>query len=388
MHSIRSFFRALPVGLCREFLSRHSDEWRDLIDWSKSEPKVRKALNKLVGEIGQSLQQEMQAEVDRVMDLADEAGEAAIRSVVTETDPLEALSGGASRALFLFLRHFETFQRAEEVRFTDEHRRGRTWDDRQGPPEHAIDESSVERFKQCLRERFGWEKAYIDIFDRTRVTMSEQEYRLQQLTILRSGWRTQTREFVGDEPQERSYIPAIEAALTYEPKTGRIEVVAKDKEAREQLPDLFCSEILHAAVDSRVLPRPRYDLSHLKHPQEFPVDAEDGIESVRVCMLRLMPMNAGGARVTIEVPFKSRATIWETAEKQLRSGSLLRSSCLVTQARLTVRFEPTQAHRGRTLPITITMPNGCDLKDRTARERLIGSKYFARWRLLEKADAK
>jgi hypothetical protein len=39
--------------------------------------------------------------------------------------------------------------------------------------------------------------------------------------------------------------------------------------------------------------------------------------------------------------------------------------------------------RGRTLPLTISMPNGCDLKDRTEVERLVGDKYLRRWGILE-----
>jgi hypothetical protein len=35
------------------------------------------------------------------------------------------------------------------------------------------------------------------------------------------------------------------------------------------------------------------------------------------------------------------------------------------------------------LPVKITMPNRCDLKSRTERERLIGEKYLARWGLLK-----
>ena len=34
------------------------------------------------------------------------------------------------------------------------------------------------------------------------------------------------------------------------------------------------------------------------------------------------------------------------------------------------------------MPLTITMPHGCDLKDQTAREQMIGAKYLRRWGLL------
>lgn len=39
--------------------------------------------------------------------------------------------------------------------------------------------------------------------------------------------------------------------------------------------------------------------------------------------------------------------------------------------------------RGRTLPLTVTMPHGCDLKDRTERERMIGEKYLRRWYIVK-----
>lgn len=50
------------------------------------------------------------------------------------------------------------------------------------------------------------------------------------------------------------------------------------------------------------------------------------------------------------------------------------------QHKLTIRFHPEAGSgRGKVLPMTITMPHGCDLKDRTERERMIGDKYLRRW---------
>jgi hypothetical protein len=55
-----------------------------------------------------------------------------------------------------------------------------------------------------------------------------------------------------------------------------------------------------------------------------------------------------------------------------------------TQAQLSIRFYPENgSNRRKVLPVKITMPNGCDLRSRTERERLIGEKYLKRWGLLE-----
>ena len=52
-------------------------------------------------------------------------------------------------------------------------------------------------------------------------------------------------------------------------------------------------------------------------------------------------------------------------------------------AKLSIEFRPTGSRRsGKKLPFEITIPNGCTLKERTERERLIGEKYLTRWKLL------
>jgi hypothetical protein len=115
-------------------------------------------------------------------------------------------------------------------------------------------------------------------------------------------------------------------------------------------------------------------------PYDFPTDPEDGIESVRVNHLRLKPMDTEGERVTLECTRQASQTIWQMASNRFGNTNPLLGGWVVTQAKLTIRFHPEAgSRRGRTLPLTITMPHGCDLKDRTERERMVGEKYLRRW---------
>ena len=55
----------------------------------------------------------------------------------------------------------------------------------------------------------------------------------------------------------------------------------------------------------------------------------------------------------------------------------------MTQAHLVVRFKPVLGVKGpRSLPVTISLPHRCDLRDRTQREQMIGRKYFRIWNLV------
>lgn len=76
----------------------------------------------------------------------------------------------------------------------------------------------------------------------------------------------------------------------------------------------------------------------------------------------------------------AETSIWEMGEDRFGDTDPLRGGWIATQARLSIRFHPEAgSSRGKTLPLTITMPHGCDLKDRTERERLLGEKYLRRW---------
>ena len=189
MHSIRSFFRGLPPSLSRDFISRHNEELAQRIDWNRDKSRVRQAVNKAIAVINPELQQQMQAEIERIMVMADEAGETAIRSIAADTASLGALQGRPSRGLFLFLHDHAGFKRAEAVRFSDERRQGRMWSRIRGPAGKPIvvDASAIETLKASLRERFNWGQIEIEVFERTRVGSGDNEYKLMQLTIYREG---------------------------------------------------------------------------------------------------------------------------------------------------------------------------------------------------------
>jgi hypothetical protein len=81
-----------------------------------------------------------------------------------------------------------------------------------------------------------------------------------------------------------------------------------------------------------------------------------------------------GERVTLECTRQTSRTIWEMARQRFHAANLLSEGWIVTQAKLTIKFNPNgTSRRGRTLPLTITMPHGCDLKDRIQQSGLLGT---------------
>ncbi|PIE06392.1 MAG: hypothetical protein CSA74_12745, partial [Rhodobacterales bacterium] len=99
-------------------------------------------------------------------------------------------------------------------------------------------------------------------------------------------------------------------------------------------------------------------------------------------------------RITLESMSGAERTIWQMAEHRigLDIGSGVHVSgfaggvpeWVITRARFTIRFHPgPSGGRGKSLSLTVTMPHGCNLKDMTPQERLIGEKYLRLWGILK-----
>ena len=113
---------------------------------------------------------------------------------------------------------------------------------------------------------------------------------------------------------------------------------------------------------------------------------EDGIESVHVAMLKWKDL-AGEGRV--QVPTRTQVALHVYAQAHFGAHNPVTSGAFApVQAKIHIRFHPEKGtNRGKTLPVKISLPNGCDLRSRTEKERLIGEKYLKRWGLVEDIQA-
>jgi hypothetical protein len=300
----------------------------------------------------------------------------------------------------VFINENDRFRLAEEVRYSDERRRGRAWSGFGVEKNRMVrkDSISVEAFTSAIRDRFETPNVHIDIFDRHRVILDEQECELVQVTIYREGRPEDMLGFdVNSKLARRIVRPVFEAALTYEAATGVIEVIANTRDDRIDLTRFMARDLLGIEFDEKPIPLREYDLSVLLKPFDFPTDAADGIESVTVKELRFMDLGDPRERVTLESMSGAERTIWEMARHRIGldigDGSPIEHPSaifgeapewLITRARFTIKFRPgPRGGRGKALTLTVTMPHGCDLKDMTPQERLVGEKYLRRWGILK-----
>lgn len=388
MPIVRNFIRHASPQRLQEYFSQ-TKIVVDGVDWNQDQTIVAKNVIKLVDHLSDPDKARLRVDAERICHMADEIGQAALLSVVIDQTTFCSLSNGIERSHWVYLNDPSSFRHAEDIRYADQYRHGKNWSGYKVDAgiDLATDQVSLATFTAKLKSLFGLgDKVKLELFERTTVDDDGNDINIVQVMIYQEGLPDSYLEFQGDDVVSRIRRPVSEHAITYASDTGVIEVVAARSERRNIIAKAFTEDLLKQG-ESEDVPLRRYDLSPLMHDQSLDWDASDGIESVQIIMMKLKDL-AGDGRIQLEVPAKNQVGFHDYAQEYFgEHNPLLSGSFVPTQARLSIRFHPkNNSNRCKVLPVKITMPNGCDLRSRTERERLIGEKYLKRCGLLEEID--
>ncbi|MBF0627977.1 MAG: hypothetical protein HQL91_07130 [Magnetococcales bacterium] len=115
----------------------------------------------------------------------------------------------------------------------------------------------------------------------------------------------------------------------------------------------------------------------------FATDPEDGIKGVEVISLTLKPLLDGAELMTFEADRQTGRSLYERLFEWFQEHNPLTSGFRIQKAVLSVQFHPDEGFgRGKTVPVRLSLPNGCNLKSKTEKERLVCEKYLPIWGLV------
>jgi hypothetical protein len=387
--AIVKFFRSVPVKSLRAYFEAYPCDVVLTVDWDDAPKNIVKFLRRALSGILPEDFAKLQENAERINEMTDEIGQTALLSVVpdAELEAHRACKNAHDRALRIFLTDKNLFRRAEEIRHTDRYRKGRMWSAFVGPKNVTVSTASEDmaqfeaKILACFR---AGQRIKVDIFDRTKPYGEDQDLALVQVVAYHE--RLPESYPALDEANDvisKVYRPAHEIALTYEPESGSIEVIANDRECRPEIAKLFAETLLQTEIEGQKFPLKQYDIAKLLRPFDFPTDPQDGIQSVKVTMLRLTPYDSQN-KVTLDASAREPRTLYALAQEWFNAHDPLRTGFALSGVRIAVKFAPDHKDpRGKTVTFKIGYPNSCDLKDKTEKERLIGEKYLRRWGLIK-----
>ena len=387
MPLVTRLLRNTPGPELQTYFAQCSVEFPEPVDWNNGGGTLLEPVRKVINALNKIDCARIRVDAEQVDRMTSEVGQTALMDVATpeQRDLLCSKATRHGRALWLFLNDPQRFKRAEEASFFENARRGRTWDGFVAPA--GLEVSRETEHLQALAsqiQRFfrEGEKVKVEVFDRSRADLDGEVKGLVQVTVHREGLLDSVFAFKGEEPGPLVYQPAYELAFTYEPASGVIEVVAPQKARRTELAKMFAKALLGHAIEGQRVPLRHYDLSVFMEEREFDYDAEDGIDDVRIRLAKLETFD-GRMFLTIE-PRTEEETVHAAARERLGEGNPFLGGYRMVEVVLAIHFKPDAINpRGRTILIKLRHPNGCDLKDKTDKERLIGEKYLRRWHVIE-----
>jgi hypothetical protein len=382
------FIRNLSVNSLQGYFKRYHTKLSQVFKVGGSDKIKKRDLKNLIDSLDLEDYSALNENAERICEMTDEIGQSALLSVIKKIniEEYKDLKNEYERALYVFLINQDAFRKAEEIRYADHYRKSRMWDGFLGPKEMDVCRNSreLQSLRQKISEHFPITgQVKIEIFDRKKIGTENQKLNLVQLMVYREGLTKSHLAFENDDLISKSYRPIYEISLTYEPTTGYIEVIADTRELREMLAKLFSSTLLKKEIEGEHIPLKQYDISKLLTPLVFPTDPEDMIDSVKVTMLKLKPYDNNN-KITLEVSVKESRTIYEISKKWFNTHDPLHNGFYLSQVKLAIHFMPDSENpRGKIMVITIGLPNSCNIKDKTEKERMIGDKYLRRWGLLK-----
>lgn len=324
-------------------------------------------------------------DAQRVLAMGDEVGGLALQSLTALAADLAELENDVSRALWLLVHKPHALALAEQHRFLDGKRNGRMWSGFATTRDLAVLEAEEvrEAFRSSLAEHFDKALVAVECGWRSRPN-GDDSVRLYQADIFHEGWLNTRKAFVDNQLAHVAGKVVHEAAVTYEPASGTIEVVAPQKPQREAIARIFAEHLLASADPGKPLQIRQYSLNQLRWRHAFPCEVGHQIESVRLVQLRLTAVNAAGVRLSIECADDRGPTIWDVAEERFGDRNPLTAGYRVLSADIRIRFAASGRRRGRSLMVKLREPNGCNLKETIEMERLIGQHYLGQWGLAAK----
>ena len=387
-YSEPGFVRKTSPKALRDYLATKAPEVEAQINWDEPPTEVRKALIGCLHKLPRHDRVPIARDWERVAELTDELGhDAILRAFSDDREEVirdfRALKSAHDRALWLFLNKPRDFKRAEEIAFARYYRTNkRYWDGFVGPRNATLDRSQERQFRDAVRRYYvaadgSGDKIEVDLFQHAQDDVWQVTMYLADLVQI-------GLEFVDGELTSRERQLAKEAAISYCPTDGSIDVIAPGgAAARQAVAALFVEHLLHSEDRVENITLREYDLSSLRGPRRFEVDPEDRIHHVEIRMLRLEPKDGKGGRMTFEKTPKQEQSIYERTGEMLGGAVAVLSGFEITRARISVVFMSKRGlAAGRSCTFELAYPNGCTLKDHNRFERLILEKYLTKWRLI------
>lgn len=387
MAAIAKLIRHTPANDLKPYFTIRSDKFIGPVQWAAPKKDVLKQILGVVDSLDEVTRNRLTLDAERIDRMTTEVGQSAIMSVVDASTraKLAGMESHYARALWLYTQDPGKFEQATDVSFFENARSVRTWDGFHTQTGQAVrrDPAALNALEMDIQSLFDQGNiCKAEVFERERIGDDGAISKLIHVSVFRECMPNSALVFHNNDLDLLIYRPVREVAFTYDAATGALEVVSTSKNSRAKLAQMFVKHLLGIDHDTKPLPIRRINMARFLDPRPFVWDPEDAIRSISVMELTLLPAS-GRAFFTVKPRFEGDTPLAAFQDEfGIRPDQL--TGFTASEALLVVQFKPDRYNpRGKKISIRLRHPNGCDLTEKTAKERLLGHKYLTRWGIFE-----
>lgn len=384
------------MPLLLEWLSVGCPSLTEGVDKDANIKACRDAVMAGTAELNNIVRGKLEGIAERVMHLSSRAGQEAITSLrdnISNIDGLDEQPDQSNRALWLFLNDLQRFAEAEAARYTIENRMSaRLYSGFEGPVNQPLQLNSeqLDTFKNQVKETLGTtDEIIIEHFVRSDFS-DEDDVTLHHMTVAFNTDQSSYEHIAENRLQTEYYTPAAKIHLTYEPKTGFVEIYSsRISTARRDLAKIFSSTILQHEIEGQPVSIREFDLDSMITSRDFPFDGEP-VTGVKLQMLKFRQDgfrtdDKGNRRpvdnsLTIQVDRYESGSIFEIARDKFNLADF--SGLIIKQVKLSIQLAKQPGQHARSIPVTITLPNHCSNNGLTESDRQLRDRLLVRWGLV------
>ena len=398
MASYSGFIRKSPPARLREFFAARRVELPDDFDWSceRRGTDFVRAVEVLVAELPDKLQDDIKAELDLLASLANANGLLGAEQTCPRAGiDIEGMEGIPDILLYLAVEHPHMIDRVAAHASMMRRTGGRDWSTFQ----FDADGFSWALQNQAARAAFladtigilkmpEHRKRIADWYETVRFDpVTGEELTITQATVYVEERAQSELGFGSENTLERRVVPKVmEVGLVCNDKDRIVEICAKGgRKIRDQYAEAFAKHFAPQTTAPAEVPRRSVNLHLLKEEPRFEIDPADGIERVEVSSLDFRPSGGGCTR------FEKRGkeeTLYQFLDRRFKNLSPLKTGGWeIIGTTIRIILAPKEGQRRRTLTVTLRAPNTITLPNKTETDRQFVFGLLERWKLLAPAPS-
>ncbi len=360
------------------------------LDVKQGKQAQRAAMGALLAALAVSARREIEEEAERIVLMADGAGQDVIEGFVQEM-PEEADRASYAeqpdqyaRALWLYRSDPALFDRALNARQADVFRQSAScYSGFVAPVALAVQDDEATRlaFQQAAAEHHGCavDAVAVQIFKRLRPdTHTGEDVDLYQISVHHNRPPEIIDCVQAGELVTQEVVRAESSHITYEPVNGHLEVLSKHSGGREALARMAADLLLRSPITGDKIPLKQYDYQSLAAPRNFDLSGEE------VALVKVTELGYGTANhrsLAVKISFKDVDDIHTAARALIGPGFEFRHHTL-NYAKLSIRLRKVGKERARTLVVVLRDGNRCNIKTKRERDRALCDRLLAKWHLV------